>query len=611
MSDSLTYRRAVHTGSPQETPKHTHMGTDSGSSCAQGVHGYGLRDMRTRSDRMVTDRGQWYPGDSRVAEDNRNDSDDKEVAELLPYLATGCQVRDNLYEQVLEGLQNTALCTTKAQALNVLRRSIYAYYGNSYSGNVTGKILTRESTNKLLTTEALEKYVFKTIFSDELHADNHIRCGCLQVIYAMTECLPIGNYPTLLNGKMLRSILLVMEYVCGGSGNNDLEEKMWFTGLCIIKNMMMVMEVPNEILRRILNSVCRKQDASTVDFCHVLLTRDLLPNLTKKTISSVYTSVPGSRAHMYHQCVKFLSEFLVKPKQREVLSKVCGALVCVCEYNFGIDLLMDLHCFPDILWLAQSVVNKYETAMNEVDKSSGKQLIEEITPELHQISFDALSVVSKMAFTANRRQIVAMLDQGVANMLVKVLNCPVSSTPVKTRAANTLGNLGCESDLEVQALINQSAMPTLIRTFQEALEQNTKIEAAYAICACASKANKVQIRYIVSCAGFFGMSSHNNCMTLITDFMDFVCNNDPGQEGNIRLCRIVLNAVDNILHIGKIEAKENKLLENPYGRMLVDHQGEVKLAKMAMFPDYHIAKRALHISHLYFNYPKVWSRMFD
>ncbi|EDO06329.2 hypothetical protein BBOV_II003740 [Babesia bovis T2Bo] len=542
---------------------------------------------------------------------------DKDIASLLPQLERGCQIRDTLFNDVIRGFQNNVAVSQQVSALSILRQSIYAYYGDEYTTEVTGRVLTRESTEQLLTEESLYQYVFNRVLSGELYPNKDIIAEFLKVVLAMTECFPIDKYPILLNVDLVQDILLMMERISTVYSRPEVEDGICSTGLSIVKNMMKVMDLPLEVLYKSLKLVLRNGNSATVDFCHLLLTKELLPILKNKTVSVIYNSPRGSRPQMLHECIKSLQMILSSCKQHELESKICRTLVSVCEYSSGIDLLMERQFLPAIVNLANRAVFRYEAIMKELERSKGMfdatsamKVGESITSDVHQVTFDAVSVISKMAFKGNRRQIMYLLEFGIIDELVKLVNCPISTSIVKTRVANALGNMAYESDREVQAIINAKAIPALVNAYERTIDHNTKLEAAYAICACAAKANRQQLKYIISCNGTYGFLDGIDGIALISVFMDLVCKNDPGLEGNIRLCQIVLNATENILNIGNMESKEYRLPENPYAELLKQHEGDIKLAKLSMFPNYQIAKRALQLSRRYFNHPKVWSTLY-
>ncbi|KAK1938483.1 hypothetical protein X943_001636 [Babesia divergens] len=551
-----------------------------------------------------------------VEEDGRHNigkslhANEPSIIDLLPQLENGCQVRDILFDEVSEALQDNSRLARKLEALVVLRKSLNAHRGGINHKGAVGKILTKDDTDKLVTKDTIEECVVTPLKTGVFISDNAVKCECAKILFSTTSYLDTDVCVALFDTDTLRSLLLLVEYSAGNRGNTYIEEEIWVATVSIFRNLLMIIEIPFDISRQLLNFVCNKYDCVAVDFCHAFITKVILPKIAQNPAAGTYLVQSGHHMHMCRKATTYLASVVANVRDYAILSKVCATLVSISEHKFGIDLLLETNCINDVMRLALSVVSRYELMLKDQGLYyHGKDMTmrEHITPQNHQLSFEALSVISKVAFTAHRRQISALLDLGVAEVLVKVLNCPLSSTLVRTRSANTLGNLGCESETEVQVIIDADAFPILVRTFQEFTEQNTRVEAAYAICACASKANRSQVGYIISCTSRSDPLGSNTCMALLCDMMDFVCKSDPCNEGNLRLCRVVLNALDNILAIGVRESKIHKLPENPYGRLFIEHQGDVKLAKITAFPDYHIATRATQISRIFFNRPRLWN----
>lgn len=57
------------------------------------------------------------------------------------------------------------------------------------------------------------------------------------------------------------------------------------------------------------------------------------------------------------------------------------------------------------------------------------------------------------------------------------------------------------------------------------------------------------------------------CMQLMSNMLDFIVKCDPTDQSSIKLSRVVLNGVENILRVGEHEIKSYNLTENPYTRM--------------------------------------------
>eukprot|EP00920_Eleutheroschizon_duboscqi_P034392 GHVT01082580.1.p1 GENE.GHVT01082580.1~~GHVT01082580.1.p1 ORF type:complete len:835 (+),score=175.34 GHVT01082580.1:702-3206(+) len=115
-------------------------------------------------------------------------------------------------------------------------------------------------------------------------------------------------------------------------------------------------------------------------------------------------------------------------------------------------------------------------------------------------TFEALSVVAKIAFSGTTDQINQMISYQVVEALIHLLRSPrTSNTATRARACNTLGNIGCETPFQVAQIIAHGGCSMLVHIFRHDPDYNTRIEAAYAVCSCASRANENQVAYIVTC----------------------------------------------------------------------------------------------------------------
>ncbi|CBZ49676.1 conserved hypothetical protein [Neospora caninum Liverpool] len=157
-----------------------------------------------------------------------------------------------------------------------------------------------------------------------------------------------------------------------------------------------------------------------------------------------------------------------------ILCLAASACVTLCERPEGVDVVLNSPALPTILHLLHH--------------------------EDQRVVFDALSVAAKIAFVGSTVQIDRAINIGVVQAMVEVLQNPAVSNPTtRARACNTLGNLGCETPKQVQPIIETRAFPLLVEIFQMDPDYNTRIEAAYAVCACLSRADSQQVGYIISC----------------------------------------------------------------------------------------------------------------
>lgn len=290
--------------------------------------------------------------------------------------------------------------------------------------------------------------------------------------------------------------------------------------------------------------------------------------------------------------LKFLVRVMAESTDPTSLSLACNACVTLCDSPDGVSAVLEAMAMSHILKL-----------LCHPDEA---------------VVFDALSIAARIAFIGTTQQIDHVIAMGTVHTMVQVLTDPAVASPMaRARACNTIGNLGCETPTQVQAIIDTQAFPLLLEIFQVDPDYNTRIEAAYAVCACLSRASPQQVGVIVCCTtrapSFMGRgrsSSHvyfaqqpdepcvlsltgsNPCLHLIADMLELVSQSDPSNSGSLKLCKAILRGLENILEVGVQEGKTLDLPENPYARLFQAVQGDVKLARMRYFPDYNVASKA-------------------
>lgn len=297
-------------------------------------------------------------------------------------------------------------------------------------------------------------------------------------------------------------------------------------------------------------------------------------------------------AEMKVGVLKFLVRVMAESSDPASLSLACNACVTLCDSPDGVSAVLEARAMPHIMKL-----------LCHADEG---------------VVFDALSIAARIAFIGTTQQIDQVIGMGTVSTMVQVLTDPAVASPMaRARACNTIGNLGCETPTQVQAIIDTQAFPLLLEIFQVDPDYNTRIEAAYAVCACLSRASPQQVGVIVCCTTrapsflergrgssrvyfaqepdepcVLSLTGSNPCLHLIADMLELVSQSDPSNSGSLKLCKAILRGLENILEVGVQEGKSLDLPENPYARLFQAVQGDVKLARMRYFPDYNVASKA-------------------
>ncbi|CRH01358.1 conserved Plasmodium protein, unknown function [Plasmodium relictum] len=271
----------------------------------------------------------------------------------------------------------------------------------------------------------------------------------------------------------------------------------------------------------------------------------------------------------------------IKMNDEKVLFLTSSTCITICENQIGIDVLLKTDILHNAVILCESS-----------------------NPDL---AFEALSIISKIAYAANHQQICILISCNVIKALKKILNNSKIKPGARARACNALGNIGCETASEVELLIKNDVFPLLVDIFQTDNDFNTKIEAAYAVCACLSKANQKQVGYIISCTATTNRLGQNICMQLIADMLELVSESDPMNNGSVKLCKSILRGLENILDKGDDETRDLSLWENPYVFMFKEVQGDIKLLQMQFFPEYYVVNKTYDILAKYFSLTSTWN----
>ncbi|VWU50622.1 conserved protein, unknown function [Hepatocystis sp. ex Piliocolobus tephrosceles] len=271
----------------------------------------------------------------------------------------------------------------------------------------------------------------------------------------------------------------------------------------------------------------------------------------------------------------------IKMSDEKILFLTSSTCITICENQVGIEFLLKTDILHNAVILCES-----STA---------------------DLAFEALSIISKIAYAANHQQICLLINCNVIKALKKILNNLKIKPGARARACNALGNIGCETASEVELLIKDDVFPLLVDIFETDNDFNTKIEAAYAVCACLSKANQKQVGYIISCTATTNKLGENICMQLIADMLELVSESDPMNSGSVKLCKSILRGLENILDKGDDETRDLSLWENPYVFMFKEVQGDIKLLQMQFFPEYYVVNKTYDILAKYFSLTSTWN----
>ncbi|CDU19862.1 hypothetical protein YYC_00744 [Plasmodium yoelii 17X] len=353
--------------------------------------------------------------------------------------------------------------------------------------------------------------------------------------------------------------------------------------ICLLRTIMIydISKLKNDLLDNIgivemlLKSVENIPNLNGVRVCYTLVVYGL-----KMFYASACQLYEKSFLRELETITNYLS-ICIKMSDERILFLTSSICITICENQVGIDVLLKTDILHNAVILCESS-----------------------NPDL---AFEALSIISKIAYAANHQQICILISCNVIKALKKILNNTKIKPGARARACNALGNIGCETTSEVELLIKNDVFPLLVEIFQTDNDFNTKIEAAYAVCACLSKANQKQVGYIISCTATTNRFGQNICMQLIADMLELVSESDPMNNGSVKLCKSILRGLENILDKGDDETRDLSLWENPYVFMFKEVQGDIKLLQMQFFPEYYVVNKTYDILAKYFSLTSTWN----
>ncbi|KAK1442788.1 hypothetical protein BgAZ_303060 [Babesia gibsoni] len=542
-------------------------------------------------------------------------NDDMSILDLIPQLEKNCQVRDTLFEEVYRALPDDSNLSDKLEALIVLNRSIAAGYDLSRSRDYGGKVLRLPDIEYFVQPEYIQENITQPLNAGVFASHSSIRCECVKLLFATIKYFDFEEYGCLFNIPTLWTLLYLIEYGTSNRAALGGVDETWKTSVSIFSRLLCKIQLPVDIMRRLVDAICNKYDPAAVDFCQSFFVNVIFFEAPEQKEISIYDSLSGSYLNMSRRVARYLCSLAANSRDDAVLSKVCNALIHAGSHHFGVELLMHENCIADLMRISLTVVDRYNLITTMIrgrdiyNPENPIRITDYISQNMHKLSFDALSAISKMAFMGCNHHIKNMLDMGMAAVIVKILECPVSSTLMLTRAANTLGNLACETSAAVPIILGVKAIPALVNIFVETTEPNAKIECAYAICACLSECDAMQVRYIVACTARGRVMQGSTCISMLCDMLDLTSVSDPTHEGNLRLCKVILKALKNIMTKGQEEKHNLKLPDNPYLQLFMEKAGDVRLSKLHTFPDLKVASMAVNISMTFLNGHKLWSAL--
>lgn len=187
----------------------------------------------------------------------------------------------------------------------------------------------------------------------------------------------------------------------------------------------------------------------------------------------------------------------------------------------------------------------------------------------------ALRVIGNIA-TGDDNQTQAIINCGALPCLLTLLTSHFKS--IKKEACWTISNITAGNPQQIQAVIDANIIPTLIYTLKHS-EIEIKKEAAWAISNATSGGISKQISYMVQ----------QDCLSPMTDLLS---------SSDVRIVRVVLDGLENILEIGK--KKETGNVSNIFSKVIENQGGLEKLENLQYHQNNDVYEQSVRILEKFF-----------
>jgi len=180
--------------------------------------------------------------------------------------------------------------------------------------------------------------------------------------------------------------------------------------------------------------------------------------------------------------------------------------------------------------------------------------------------------------TGDDQQTQAMLQCGLLQPLMHLLSHQKKG--IRKEACWTISNITAGNRQQVQEVINHGLIPPIIHLLQNA-DFDIRKEAAWAISNATAGGGDQQIEYLVE-AG---------CIKPMCDLL---------HVQDSKMIGVALDAIENILKIGKQKQAENGLAENPIANLVEQADGLQKIEALQEDPNEDVYNKAVHLLETYF-----------
>merc|ERR1711979_141503 len=180
--------------------------------------------------------------------------------------------------------------------------------------------------------------------------------------------------------------------------------------------------------------------------------------------------------------------------------------------------------------------------------------------------------------TGDDQQTQVIIQNGVLPSLVKLLSH--AKKAIRKETCWTISNITAGNRDQIQEIINNSLFPPVIHLLATA-DFDIKKEAAWAISNATSGGSPPQVAYLVECG----------CIKPMVDLLTV---------SDAKIIGVALEALENILNVGKTKQQSDGLPENPFATAVEQAEGLTKIEQLQEDPNEDVYAKAMKILENFF-----------
>merc|ERR1712060_614225 len=151
---------------------------------------------------------------------------------------------------------------------------------------------------------------------------------------------------------------------------------------------------------------------------------------------------------------------------------------------------------------------------------------------------------------------------------------------IRKESCWAISNITAGNREQIQEVMSNGLIPPVIHLLQTA-DFDIKKEAAWAVSNATSGGSPQQVDYLVECG----------CIKLMVDLMSM---------GDAKIIGVALEAIENILKVGKQKQQEQALADNPFAMLVEQADGLQKIEALQEDPNEDVYQKAMKILENYF-----------